>query len=297
MGGGRSGQLGLLLLFRIFPLRLIYLAMAFVVLFYLLFAAKGRNAVFHYFRKRLHYSLPQAIWKSYLNHYYFGQVVLDRFAVYSKKKSPFSVTVDGLNIFEEATESEKGAVLLSAHVGNYELLGYLLRQEKKQITALVYAGDSSVSEQQREKILTKNNIRLVSVGDDMSHLFEIKKTLEQGDFMSLLSDRSFQGNQNVDCEFLGAKAPFPLSPYLLAEQFEVPAIAVFAMKTSAKHFRVYIRKLSCRSDTAGKKLRARELLENYVSELEKIVKLYPAQWYNYFEFWKTEKINSEPTTT
>jgi len=25
----------------------------------------------------------------------------------------------------------------------------------------------------------------------------------------------------------------------------------------------------------------------YVAELERILKIYPAQWYNYFEFWQS----------
>ena len=36
---------------------------------------------------------------------------------------------------------------------------------------------------------------------------------------------------------------------------------------------------------APRKEQIDELAEGYVRELERIIRLYPTQWYNYFDFW------------
>lgn len=284
-GGGKLGQKGLLLVFRFFPLSVIYGVMGFVILFYLAFAGKTRNAIFYYFRNRQGFSVWKSLIFTYKNHFYFGQVVLDRFAIYAKKNNYFSVEIDGNETFLHSLESQKGGIMLSAHVGNYELFGYLLKQDKKKINALIYSGESDIISKERKKIFEKNNINPISVSNDMSHLFEIKNALQNGDFLSLLADRSFEGGKSTMSNFLGKNARFSIAPFLIAEQFDVPIIAVFAMKSSRRKFSVFVKSIACDSNIKGKENRAEALLNCYLIELENIVKKYPDQWFNYYNFW------------
>ena len=89
----------------------------------------------------------------------------------------------------------------------------------------------------------------------------------------------------MDCDLLGGRVSFPLGPYAIAAQRDVPVIAIFVMKETAYRYQVYVRRL----DTAGKELRRNEkvqaLANRFAEELEGILKKYPEQWFNYFEYW------------
>ncbi|MDR0386105.1 MAG: lipid A biosynthesis (KDO)2-(lauroyl)-lipid IVA acyltransferase, partial [Prevotellaceae bacterium] len=80
-GGNTLGQKGLLLLFRLFNVPVIYGIMALVVPFYMLFSRKGYLAIYSYFRDSVGYSPLQSFYRTYRNHFVFGQCMLDRFAV------------------------------------------------------------------------------------------------------------------------------------------------------------------------------------------------------------------------
>ena len=59
------------------------------------------------------------------------------------------------------------------------------------------------------------------------------------------------------------------------------------MKDSAKRYKIYVTPLEY-DKTAPRDLQITQLLHSYVAELERLLKIYPTQWYNYFDFWKDE---------
>ena len=152
--------------FKYLNLRFVYLGMAlFVIPFYMLFAHRGYITMYHYFRRRHHFG----VWKSfryvYLNHYRFGQVILDRFAVYAGRQ--FEFERDGLPLFDALCSGQEGFIILSCHVGNYEMAGYTFTADKKRYNALVYSGEAETVMENRNRILSKHNIRIVPVKEDM----------------------------------------------------------------------------------------------------------------------------------
>jgi predicted LPLAT superfamily acyltransferase len=64
-------------------------------------------------------------------------------------------------------------------------------------------------------------------------------------------------------------------------------LAVNVMKTAAKRYKIYVTPLHYDLQ-ASRREQIRQLAQSYVDELERIVRLYPTQWYNYFEFWNKE---------
>ena len=271
--------------FKYLNLRFVYLGMAvFVVPFYMLFAHKGYITMYHYFRQRHHYG----VWKSfryvYLNHYRFGQVILDRFAAYAGRQ--FQIDLDGIDAFNELCHGESGFVILSSHVGNYELAGYALKSTEKHYNALVFSGEAKTVMENRNRVLSKNNITLIPVSEDMSHIFLVNDALASGQIVSIPADRIFGSPKFVVCDFMGAKARFPLGPYALALQRGLPTVAIFVMKQSPYRYTAHIRRIQLDdSMMANRNERAMNLAQNFARELEKILQKYPEQWFNYYEFW------------
>jgi len=288
-GGGILGQRGLIFLFRWFDLRVGYAIMAVVVPFYMLFARRGYLAIYRYFRRQFGYTAWRSFWKTYQNHFLFGQVILDRFAVFAGRQSAFEVEVVGNKHYRRLAEGEKGFIIAGSHVGNFEISGYLLNSTGKKINALVYGGETETMQTNRAKILNNNNINLIPVRNDMSHLFAINAALQNGQIVSMPCDRNYGSAKSVECDFLRGRAGFPLGAFALAASFDVEVLAIFCMKVSTKKYKIFVRPVgdAASGETAGdRRQKVENLVRAYAGELEDIVTQYPAQWFNYYDFWK-----------
>jgi predicted LPLAT superfamily acyltransferase len=289
-GGGTFGQRALIFFFRWLDLRLGYAMMALVVPFYMLFARKGYLAIYRYFRKQFGYSVWKAFAKTYHNHFLFGQMILDRFAVFAGQKDIFDVEIIGYEHFLRLAGETKGFIIAGSHVGNFEIGGYLLHSDKKIFNALIFAGETVEMQKNRSKILNRNNINMIPILSDMSHLFAINSSLQNGEIISMPCDRNHGSTKSVECDFLRGKADFPIGAFSLAVNFDVEILAVFVMKVSTKKYKIFVQpidKTTAQNTSSSKKEKTENLLKSYTHELENITKQYPEQWFNFYEFWKS----------
>jgi predicted LPLAT superfamily acyltransferase len=288
--GGSLGQKGLMFFFSHVGLSLGYVilfpALCIIVLFYMIFSHTGFKSIWFYFRKIHGYGVLKSFIKTYVNHFLFGQALFDKFALFAGKKSRFKVTITGQELFDDIINSSKGAIIASSHIGNFEISGYLLRQTQKRINGIIYNEENPVIQKYRQKILEENNVFQIPVLADMSHIFTINNVLKNGEILTMPCDRVFTGNKVVTIDFMGKKANFPTGAYHLAEKFGVPVLSLFVMKESAKHYHIFLSRIDKFSDgdhSASGKIDL--LAQNYVLELEKMVRKYPEQWYNFYKFW------------
>jgi len=285
-GGSTLGQKALLFLFHFHNVTVGYVFLALVVPFYMLFARKGYLAIYRYFRRRHGYGSFKSFCKTYQNHFVFGQCMLDRFAVYAGRRNFFKVEITGNEHFHHLLNSEKGFLIASSHVGNFELSGYLLRQDKKRIYGMVFGGEAKEVMNKRAAILDRNNICIVPVANDMSHIYVLNEALRKGEIASMPCDRNFGSAKSVKCDFLNGKANFPQGAFALAVMFDVPVIAIFVMKESVSKYHVYVKPLSSEGfEHLNKREKINLLAQSFANELENIVRKYPEQWFNFYNFW------------
>ena len=287
-GGSTLGQKALLFLFHSVNVTVGYVFLALVVPFYMLFRRKGYLSIYKYFRRHFFYSPLKAFLKTYQNHFVFGQCMLDRFAVYAGRKNFFHLKFTGNDEFHRLLDEEKGFIIASSHVGNFELSGYLLKQDKKRINAMVFGGETKEVMENRLKALKMNNISIIPVVDDMSHIFTVHEVLSAGEIVSMPCDRIFGSAKSVECDFLSGKADFPIGGFTLAASFDVPVVSIFAIKESVSNYHVYVKPLSLDDSikVSSKREKAELLTRAFAKELETIVRKYPEQWFNFYEFWK-----------
>ena len=272
----------LVAIMRVIDRRVIYCFMAIVVPFYMLFNHKGYLAIYRFFRQRLGYGRIKSFFKVYANHYRFGQVIIDRYAAYAGKK--FRFELDGNERFLELVNGESGFVQLSSHAGNYEMVGYGLTSANKKINGLFYGGESKVMMDFRRKILALHNVNLIEVDESMSHIFNMNAAIDRGEIVSMTGDRLFGSSKSIKCVFLGKEASFPMGPFALAVQKEVPVLAVFSMRYKGR-YRVYVRDIK-QDESLPIRARMTDMARNFAAELESVVRMYPTQWFNYYDFWK-----------
>ena len=281
--GNRWMHKWLIRLTRWLDVRILYAFTSIFIVPVCLVVNKGPRIIYRYFRRRHGYGVLCSAWNTYVNHCLFSQVVIDRFAMYAGKK--FHIETEGYDHFLQLARQKEGFIQFSSHIGNYEIAGYTLVAADKPFNALVFHGEKESVMESRQQMFSDTHIKMIPVSDDMSHLFAINQVLENGETLSMPADRNFGSQKTVTATFLGAPAEFPLGPFSVATMRGLDALAVNVMKTSPKAYKIYITPLSYSKD-APRKQQIAELVQSYVAELERMIKLYPAQWYNFYEFWK-----------
>jgi len=284
-GGSVVGQKAMKIFFSIGSVRIGYAILLFVVPFYMLFARKRYLAIYRYFRNRHYYPVMKSFCKTFRNHYLFGQMLLDRFAVYAGQKS-FKVDNPDNDLFLEMVHAPHGCVIATAHVGNPELCGYLLSQQTKRINGMIFGGEAKEVLKNRTKTLSKNNVRLIPVSEDLSHIFLLNEALTNGEMVSMPCDRAFGSNKTVECMFLNGKAAFPVGAFVLALQYNVPVIALFVLKIAALHYQIHVVRVPVPNE-GNKREQVNRMTHSFVEILENIVVQYPEQWFNFYDFWKS----------
>lgn len=267
-------QRSLIWLFRLLPLWLLYGVMALVIPFYIIFDHSGRNASWRFFRQRMGYGTLKSAVHVYLNMFSLGMVVLDRFAAYAGKS--FMAKVDGEDYFQIWSQDRDGFMIHSCHTGNWEMSGYI-RQSIKHMNVLVYAGETATVMGGRTKMFESSNVSMVTAKEDLSHLYILNSALSNGEIVSIPSDRAYGSNKVIRCPFLGAEASFPAGPFRLAAAREARTMAAFCMKTGYSTYTVLFRPIH--GDSAGDIARA------FAGEMETVVRKWPDQWFNFYDFW------------
>lgn len=268
---------------RVTDVRLLYaFASVFVVPPTMVVNGNARRAMYSFFRRRMGYGRLKAAWSTYRNHCAFSQVVIDRFAMYAGKK--FDIDIEGYDNFDTLSKQPGGFIQLSSHIGNYELAGYSLVAEDKRFNALVFGGEKASVMANRSKMFDSNNIRMIPMMPDMSHLFVIDSALADGEILSMPADRVFGSQKAFTLDFMGAPAKFPQGAFLLAALRGVPMLFVSVMKSGSRRYRITVSRIDAPAE-GNTRSRAVALAGQYVKLLEDTVRRHPTQWYNYFDFW------------
>lgn len=273
-------QRTLIQLIRISPIWLIYALMSLTIPFYILFA-NGFSSSYHFYRDRIGYGVIKSFVMTFVNEFNLGKVVIDRFATYAGKS--FQIDVEGKDLYDSLCSKDNGFVMLGSHVGNFELAGYYLKASKR-INALVYSGEAETVMKGRKSRFAQTDIHMIPINEDMSHIFSINDALSNGEIVSISGDRVFGSERTIQSVFMGKKASFPLGPFLIAIQRDIPIAVVFVMKEAIRKYKAYVFRLPD-TDGLNRNEKAQALCDSYAHLLEEIVRRYPAQWYNFYDFW------------
>lgn len=261
-----------------------YCLLVFVATYYYLFSWKSSKAMWYYFRARLQYSVPLSLVKLYHNYFWFGQAIIDRIVMMAGIKNRFTFNFDGEEHLHNMVNAGKGGLLLSAHLGNWEIAGHLLKRLNTKINIVMFDGEHQQLKQYLENTTGQRNANIIVIKDNISHIYEIIEALNNNELVCMHSDRFLPGNKTEKIPFLGKEAAFPQGPFALASKLNVPVSFVFALKESLFHYHFFATE-GCTYKTRPNNSPA-DILEDFVAALTEKVKAYPSQWYNYYDFWK-----------
>jgi predicted LPLAT superfamily acyltransferase len=261
-----------------------YILLRWVVLYYFFFSYKASKLIFHYFHKKLHYNRFQSLGLLYKNYYRLGQTIIDKVVIMSGIDNKFTYNFDGEENLRKITALKKGGLLLSAHLGNWEIAGHLLKRLETKINVVMYDGEHRQIKKYMEGVTGKRNMNVIVIKEDLSHIYAISEALKNNELVCIHADRFVEGNKTMVSNFFDAPARFPAGPFVLAATFKVPLSFVFAFKETGTHYHLYASDLK-QYEGLTKEVMMQQVLHDFAAEMEEKAKLYPEQWFNYYNFW------------
>lgn len=262
----------------------VYAFMAICVIPFTMVFSSGARLTFRYFRQRRGYGWWRSLRATYRNHCLFGQTVIDKFAMYAGHK--FRIVYQGLELYRELLESPKPFIQLSAHIGCSEILGYSLHLNKA-CNVLVYGGEKQSLMSYRKASFGDSNIRMIPVGTGASHSEEIVEALDRGEIVSAFADRFMNANKVVLSSLHGSMMKLAKGPFSLATTRGIDVIMVSTMKERDGSYTAFFTPMDY-DRSLPKSQQRQQLADAYTAEIERLLDLYPLQWFNYTNVWADE---------
>ena len=262
-------------------IKVLYAFMAICVIPVTIVFSSGARLTFRYFHQRRGYGWWKSLRATYKNHCLFGQTVIDKFAMYAGHK--FKIAYHGLEDYNQMLARPEAFIQLSAHIGCSEILGYSLHVDKP-CNVLVYGGEKASLMGYRKASFGDMNIRMIPVGMETSHSDEIVEALDRGEILSVFADRLMNINKVVVSTLHGCKVNLAKGPFSLATTRGIDVIMASTMKEKDGSYTAYFTPLPY-DKTLPKSEQRQQLADAYTAEIERLLDIYPYQWFNYSDLW------------
>lgn len=211
---------------------------------------------------------------------------MDRVLFLSNRIAGYEIDVSGLDILKRLIAEGRGGILLGAHFGSFDALRLIGRSSPVAVRPLMYraaAGTLSVLLDELDPRL-KDSVIEIGTPDAM---LRVRESLDRGEFVGILGDRTPADKKAIRVPFLGEKAPFPAGPLILAATLHVPVLLVYGVRTGNRRYEVGF-KLLAEEIFLGRGTRTEDLrhwIGLYTAWLEGMCRRHPFNWFNFHDFW------------
>lgn len=289
--GGALGYLFFIYLIRWLGVRAAYAFLCLVVIYFIPFAPKATRSVWVYSRRILRQGRLRSVGFLFRNYYRLGQTLIDKVAVQAGMKDRYRFLFENYDEFLRILNADTGVVVIGAHIGNWEIGSPFFDEYGKKINIVMFD-----NEHRRIKEILESNkeimpdFKVIGVRNgSLDHVFQITEALDKHEYVCFQGDRYVNEDKLLSASFMGRETQFPQGPFLLASRLRKPVVFYFAMRERHRTYRFHF----FVADHVAGRTDGQPLLRQYVTVLEKMVRKYPEQWFNYFDFWNIMKNNKD----
>ena len=185
---------------------------------------------------------------------------------------------------DKAFEGGCGVIVLTAHLGNWELVGVTLRLKDYPGVVIV----KRIYFYKYDKFL--NSMRKVH---DVNVIYrdespkKMLKVLKANHIVGILADQDVDSVQGVFVNFLGRQAYTPLGPVALARASGAKLVPVFIVREGGRHNLIVEEPVEL-TDTGNREADLICNTQKWSDVVESYIKKYPEQWVWMHRRWKTK---------
>lgn len=184
----------------------------------------------------------------------------------------------------------KGVIVVTGHLGHWELGGLMLALLGLPLTVVTLEEPSSELTRWREACRRRLGIKTITVGPTYPFAFvEMMQTLRRNEFIAMLVDRPYEGS-GACVELFGRKTEFSTAPALLAQHTGASVLPAFVVLDEKGGYST-MAEAPIPMERGDSEAVFKSNTQRIATVFESIIRRYPDQWFNYVPIWR-----DQPTT-
>ncbi|MFH1305775.1 MAG: lysophospholipid acyltransferase family protein [Candidatus Omnitrophota bacterium] len=214
----------------------------------------------------------------------FNKYLVDffRFSELTRDYMISQALIEGKQNIDQALTAGKGAILVSAHIGNWELGGAIVASMGYELYAIALNHDDERIDNFFALQRNTAGMKTIPIGAQLKNCF---KVLRKNNLLAIVGDRVFSDN-GLEVNFFGRPTVLPKGPAFFNLRTGAPLIPTFTMRDKDGRFRMVFERPLETCLTGDEKTDIKRITESYVAVLEKYVRNYPDQWYICKKMWE-----------
>lgn len=201
---------------------------------------------------------------------------------------PFTAEFEGVENWQQATGGGRGFVLITAHLGCWEVGSLLPQDQQDKVVHLVREPELDPRAQRfLARQLEQQQGRTVThfAADDATLGIELLQALRRGEVVALQADRPRAGQAARTVQLFGRAVPLPHGPAALARAASVPLLPVFVYHVRRRHYRVVLRPPIEVGNGADRDADLDAAMARIAGELAGAIRRAPEQWFCFAPFF------------
>jgi predicted LPLAT superfamily acyltransferase len=223
----------------------------------------------------------------------FGSTIHDRIYLLNDRFDLFDLRVHGQTVMPDTLAEGRGAFLIGAHLGSFEVIRAIGRtQPDLRVAVTMYEENAQRISEILASINPAAKPDVIALGQ-VDSMLKVREYLDSGSLIGILADRTLLGDAHDSMrrlDFLGTPAAFPLGPLHMAAMLRRPVIFMTGLYRGGNRYDIHFEKLADFSqlERGERSAHVQAALGRYVALLEKYCRAAPYNWFNYFDFWHAE---------
>jgi predicted LPLAT superfamily acyltransferase len=256
-----------------------------ISLYFLLFASAARRASRVYLTRALGRAprLAELFW-----HFHsFATCTHDRVYLLNDRFDLFDIQVQGADVFETVLAGGRGAFLIGAHMGSFEVVRAVGRRRSGLRVAMVMYEDNARKINAALAAINPAAVRDIIPLGQLDSMLQVRARLDEGMALGLLGDRTLDDDPTLSVPFLGEPAAFPVGPMRLAAMLRRPVLFMTGLYLGGNRYAVHFEPLADFTgvERKGRDAAVRRAVRAYAASLERHCREEPFNWLNFFDFW------------
>ncbi len=250
------------------------------------FSAKEKHEVYEQLRSRLGLTNPRAIAeiaRKCFQHWGKSVIEVMWFPTLTREKVNRLVTFEGRGHLDAALTAGRGVVLLTAHFGNWELMGATLTLNGYPLNVIAREVRSKHLEQLVKAHRDAVGMRVIYRGASVK---QGMRCLRHNEILGILADLDTQ-TDGVFVDFLGSLAYTPYGPVAIAMKTRALIVPAFIIRQPDDSHRIVIERPLQLQLTGQKEHDIQVNTQLFTKVIESYVRRYPEQWIWMHQRWKT----------
>ena len=265
-------------LYKVFGYKFIYYLMYPVSFFYFIFAKNVKDSLRLYY-KNLGIEFTNKVYYEHLR--FFAICMVDRFISKADPKS-YKFIYDDISI--PSTILKEGTILLYSHFGGWAASSNAAHVNNKLNIVMQEVLLEGIKEIEKS-LEIDSEINIIDLNQGMIAVsVQIANALMNNEIVAMMADRVANKKGEASVDFFGKEASFNKNPFQIAYKTDKPILVYFIVLKDIQEYKIEY-KLINMDKTKSEKESINIALNEYVKEYENILKKYPNQWFNFYNFW------------